>query len=165
MLKFWILSVAPALNGNHFVLCKGNNSNNKMLKVYNSRIKSRIGKWYILQIYHGENKLDSMGWWWCQLCTKPTRLAGFYSASSLKQQSVIRHVAPMRHIILISLVLLLNAACLVEKQQITILYSLVWPDRDWNPQSTALEVSTLTILPTMRFKIIVYISRWIHILN
>ena len=35
--------------------------------------------------------------------------------------------------------------CIAEKQQITILYSLVWPDRDWNPQSTALEVSTLTI--------------------
>jgi len=26
------------------------------------------------QIYHGENKLHSMGWWWCPLCTKPTRL-------------------------------------------------------------------------------------------
>jgi len=35
--------------------------------------------------------------------------------------------------------------CLAEKQQITILYSLVWPDRGWNPQSTALEMSTLTI--------------------
>jgi hypothetical protein len=40
-----ILSVALALNGNQFVPCKGNNSNNKMLKVYNFRIKSGIGKW------------------------------------------------------------------------------------------------------------------------
>ena len=45
ILKFLILSVALALNGNKFVLCKGNNSNNKMLKVYNFRIKSGIGKW------------------------------------------------------------------------------------------------------------------------
>jgi hypothetical protein len=39
--------VALALNGNQFVLCKGNNSNNKMLKVYNFKIKSGIGKWSI----------------------------------------------------------------------------------------------------------------------
>ena len=44
ILKFLILSVALALTGNRFVLCKGNNSNNKMLKVYNFRIKSGIGK-------------------------------------------------------------------------------------------------------------------------
>ena len=37
------------------------------------------------------------------------------------------------------LLFLLNAACLAEKQQIPILYSLVWPDRDSNPRSTALE--------------------------
>jgi hypothetical protein len=49
-------------------------------------------------------------------------------ASSLKQQSAGRHVAPLGHIILISnqsLLFLLNAACLAEKQQIPILYSLV----------------------------------------
>jgi hypothetical protein len=52
----------------------------------------------------------------------------FYGASSLKQQSAGRHVAPLRHIILIpsqSLLFLLNAACLVEKQQIPIFKSLV----------------------------------------
>ena len=32
ILKFLILSVALALNGNQSVLCKGNNSNNKILK-------------------------------------------------------------------------------------------------------------------------------------
>jgi hypothetical protein len=33
-------------------------------------------------------------WWWCLLCTGPTRwVAGLYSPSSLKQQSVSRHVA------------------------------------------------------------------------
>ena len=50
----------------------------------------------------------------------------FHSASSLKQQSVGRQVAPLRHHILIaitnqSLLFLLNAACLAEKQQIPIL--------------------------------------------
>ena len=42
-----------------------------------------------------------------------------------------------------SLLFLLNAACLVEKQQIPILLSLVWPDRGSNPRSTVLEASTL----------------------
>jgi hypothetical protein len=43
----------------------------------------------------------------------------FYSASLLKQQSVGRHVAPLGHIIPIPNQLLPNAACLVEKQQIS----------------------------------------------
>jgi hypothetical protein len=45
----------------------------------------------------------------------------FYCASSLKQQSAGRHVAPIGHIILIPSqpgLFLLNAVCLTEKQQI-----------------------------------------------
>ena len=44
-----------------------------------------------------------------------------------------------------SFLFLFNAACLAEKQHITILQFLVLPDRGSNPQSTTLEVSTITI--------------------
>jgi len=45
----------------------------------------------------------------------------FYNVISLKEQSTCRHVAPLRHIILIqnqstSLLLLFDDACSVEKQ-------------------------------------------------
>jgi hypothetical protein len=49
----------------------------------------------------------------------------FYSASSLKQQSAGRHVAPLGTLFWFlanqSLLFLLSAACLAEKQQIPIL--------------------------------------------
>jgi hypothetical protein len=35
-------------------------------------------KWVIFQLYHGENKLHSMKWWWCPLCSRPTRLVGSF---------------------------------------------------------------------------------------
>ena len=65
-------------------------------------------------------------------------------------------VAPLRHIILIpsqnqSLLLLLNADCFAEKQQIPISQSLVLPHQTSNPRSTALQVSTLIITPLMQF--------------
>ena len=44
-----------------------------------------------------------------------------------------------------SLLFLLNATCLAEKQQIPILQFLVWSDRDSNLRSTTLEASMLTI--------------------
>ena len=50
-----------------------------------------------------------------------------------------------------SLLFLLNASCLADKQHIQILYSLVWPDRGSNPQSTTLQARTLTITQPMRF--------------
>ena len=40
-----------------------------------------------------------------------------------------------------SLLILLNAVCLAEKQQIPILQSLVWPNRDSNLRSITLEAS------------------------
>jgi hypothetical protein len=50
----------------------------------------------IFQLYHGENKLM-----FNEMMMRPTRLVDFFSASSLKQQSVDRHVAPLEHIVLI----------------------------------------------------------------
>ena len=38
--------------------------------------------------------------WWCQILIRPTRSVSFCSASSLKQHSTSRHVAPVGHIIL-----------------------------------------------------------------
>jgi len=38
--------------------------------------------------------------WWYLLCIRPARWIGFYRASSLKQQSAGRHVAPLGHMIL-----------------------------------------------------------------
>ena len=48
-----------------------------------------------------------------------------------------------------SMLLLLNAACLAEKQQIPILQSLAWPDHGSKPWSTRLKAKKLTITPMM----------------
>ena len=48
-----------------------------------------------------------------------------------------------------SLLFILIAACLAEKQQIPILRSLVWPDLGSNTRYTTLEASTLTNTPHM----------------
>jgi hypothetical protein len=104
----------------------------------------------IWQLYHrGENKLHSMRWWWCLICTRPTHLVGLYSANSLKQHSMGRHVISLRHFILI---LLLIPACVMVKQKLPILYSLVWPYRGSNSQSITLEAITLTITSPMQIK-------------
>ena len=33
--------------------------------------------WAIFQLYHDENKLHSMKWWWCAICAGPACLAGY----------------------------------------------------------------------------------------
>jgi hypothetical protein len=54
-------------------------------------------KWAIFQLYHDDNKLHLMKWWWCPLCN----WIDTNSDSSLNQQSSVRHVAPLKHTILI----------------------------------------------------------------
>ena len=51
--------------------------------------------------------------WWCLLCARPTHWVEFYSASSLKQQSLDRHVAPLGHIILIPSQPVFTPQCLI----------------------------------------------------
>ena len=78
----------------------------------------------IFQLYHGKNKLifNEMMMRFGPLCTRPTRLVGlFYSASSLKQQSADRHVAPIGHIILMpnQPVFALSPQCCVLSEEAT----------------------------------------------
>ena len=48
-----------------------------------------------VQLYHGKNKLHYIKWWWwCSRCKRPKHLVECNRASSLRQQSVSRHVAP-----------------------------------------------------------------------
>ena len=87
--------------------------------------KGGVSEWLLLsansaifQLYHGENKLILNEMVMVSLCTRPTR-CDIYSASSLKQQSVGRHVAPLWHSCLIpNQPVFALAACLAEKQQI-----------------------------------------------
>ena len=53
-----------------------------------------------------------------------------------------------------SLLLLLNAVCLVEKQQIPILMSFVWPRWWWIPWPSTFKASTLTVTPLRQIEII-----------
>jgi hypothetical protein len=50
-----------------------------------------------------------------------------------------------------SLLFLLNAVYLVDKQPIPILKSLVWPDQGLSPGSTAIDANMLTITPPIPF--------------
>ena len=100
----------------------------------------------IFPLYHGKNKLifnkmmmrSTLSWifivishWnnssWIDMSPHLDTLSWFW----VKQSSLF----------------LFNVACLAEKQQIPIFCFLVWPDRDSNLRSTALEVSRLTITP------------------
>ena len=78
----------------------------------------------ISHLYHDKNMLHFL-WNDDDVCFVLDQHAeiDFTVLVELKQQSTGRHVAPLRHIILIPSqpVLLISAACLVEKQQIPIL--------------------------------------------
>ena len=78
-------------------------------------------KWAIFQPYHGQNKLHLMRWW-CPLCTRPMCLAHWNDSQWVDISLHYEWLQANK-----SLFLLLNAACLVEKQQI-----LVWRQLESN---------------------------------
>jgi hypothetical protein len=88
-----------------------------------------VGKWLLLiansaifQLYHGENK-DNFQWDDDEVLFVLDQHAefDFYSASSLKQQSVGRYVAPLGHIIMIpsQSVFALSPYCCVISGEVT----------------------------------------------
>jgi hypothetical protein len=111
-------------------------------------------KWAVLQLYHGENKLHPMKWWRCSLCSRPTRWI-FIALDYWNNIPRVNVSLPRTHHSAseptMFLFLLHNVFCTVEKNQIPILKSSVSPDRSSNPRPTALETSTLTFTPPMRF--------------
>ena len=77
-----------------------------------------------------------MRWWWGPLCIRPTCWVGFNSASSLKQHSAGRHVAPLGHIILIPslpVFALSPWCCVLSGEATNANSSLVWPIRRLEP--------------------------------
>jgi len=82
----------------------------------------------MFQLYHGENKLLSMIWWWCPHCTRPNK------TNNLRWNVIVLGNWIKSHLVDMllhsdtffwfrakqSLLLLLSAACLAEKQQIPI---------------------------------------------
>ena len=118
-------------------------------------------KWVIFQISWREQvTYDEMS------ALYQTNTLEFYSVSSLKQQSAGRHVAPLRHIIMIPsqqpLRFLLKVAHLTEKQHSQMFKSLDWPNRGSNPRSTTLVVSTLTHTTDVVGKVLLY-QHWVNI--
>jgi hypothetical protein len=70
----------------------------------------------IFQLYHGENMLQSYHHDDVRFIQDQHAYVGFVSASSLKQQSTGKHIAPRGHIILNpTIFFLLNIACLEEE--------------------------------------------------
>ena len=74
----------------------------------------------IFQLFHGENKFFQLNDDDVLFVLDQHAELDFYSASSLKQQSADKHVAPLGHIILIPSQPVF-AVCLAEKQHILIL--------------------------------------------
>jgi hypothetical protein len=89
-----------------------------------------VSEWLL---FMARTSLFSTRWWWGPLCSRPTRWVGFFIVlahwnnsprvdMSLHSDTLVWFRANQ------SLLFLLNAACLAEKQQIPILMSLVWHD-------------------------------------
>ena len=101
----------------------------------------------IFQLYRGENKLIfnemMMGSVFCYTNTPSWIFIVLAHWNNCPRRDMSPHSnTSSRFRANQSLFFLLHAACLAEKQQTPILYSLVWLDQSSNPRSAALEAST-----------------------
>ena len=97
---------------------------------------SRVNGWLlfntklaIFQLYHGKYKIHSMRWW-CKLCTRPAHLVGSFIVlahwNNRSRVDMSFHLGTFSRIWANkTMLLLINAVCLAEKQQIAI--CLIWP--------------------------------------
>jgi hypothetical protein len=111
--------------------------------------------WTIFQAYRGENKLRSVRWWWCLLCTAPSSLVGFFIVLYHWNNSLQTDIS-LRHIILIlsQPVSVLSPLCCVLSWETTstnfIVFCLTLLELD--PWFNTFETSMLTITPPMLSK-------------
>ena len=97
----------------------------------------------LTQIFHWDDDDDD---WWYSLCTLPTFLVGIFTMLALRICSPQVDMSLQFDTLFWfwghqSLLFHLNAMCLVKKQQILILQSLVWLNRWLNPISTILNIT------------------------
>ena len=84
----------------------------------------------------------------------------YFNGSSLKENSPLVNIVASfeRNILIPYLILLISNGCLVKKQQILILLSVVWSEQGLFPWSTKFEVSTLIITQQMWL----FFKNWMH---
>lgn len=99
-------------------------------------------KWAILSHIMARTNIISMRYY-VQFVNDQNADFAFYSANSMKQYSAGKNVSLRWHMTLCSL--LLNAVCLAERHQRSVLLSLVWHNQGLIPWSTILQASMLIL--------------------
>ena len=112
----------------------------------------------IFQVYHGKSNLYLNEMTMMSACIRSTCLVGFfivlvYWNNNLQVDMRLYSDTLSWLWVNQTLLLLLNTACIAEKEQIPIIVSFVWLGRSLHPRSTILKVRTLTITPQMWFQL------------